>query len=246
MNKTVLVTGSSRGIGKAIALRFAKEGYNVIINCIKNEEKLYETKKEIENYQVSCYAYVGDIGNYSVAMKLFQDIKTMYGGVDILINNAGISSEKGPDQITQADWSIMHNINAFGPFLGIKHASNYMKEAGKGSIVNTSSYTAIIGAGFNAYTASKGSLRAIARAAASELGAFNVRVNTVFPGVIETPMTAKLSEAKEAMDMLVRATPMGRLGQPEEVANAILFLASDEASYITGAELVIDGGYSAR
>ncbi len=87
---------------------------------------------------------------------------------------------------------------------------------------------------------------AIARAAASELGAFNVRVNTVFPGVIETPMTAKLSEAKEAMDMLVKTTPMGRLGQPEEVANAILFLASDEASYITGAELVIDGGYSAR
>ncbi|MEB7452815.1 SDR family oxidoreductase [Lysinibacillus sphaericus] len=89
-------------------------------------------------------------------------------------------------------------------------------------------------------------VRSLARAAASELGAFNVRVNTVFPGVIETPMTAKLSEAKEAMDMLVKTTPMGRLGQPEEVANAILFLASDEASYITGAELVIDGGYSAR
>lgn len=107
-----------------------------------------------------------------------------------------------------------------------------MKEARKGSIVNTSSYIVIIGAGLSAYTASKGSLRAIARAAAAELGVYNIRVNTVFPGVIETPMTAKLSEAKETMDMLVRATPMGRLGQPEEVANAILFLASDEASYI--------------
>lgn len=160
-------------------------------------------------------------------------IADKYGLIDILINNAGISSEKGPDQISGADWTIMHNINAFGPFLGIKHASKYMKEARKGSIVNTSSYTTIIGAGLNAYTASKGSLRAIARAAAAELGVYNIRVNTVFPGVIETSMTAKLSEAKETMDMLVRATPMGRLGQPEEVANDILFLASDEASYIT-------------
>ncbi len=151
-----------------------------------------------------------------------------------------------PEDITDQDWALMHKINSFGPFLGIKHVSKYMKEADKGSIVNTSSYTAIIGSGFNEYSASKGSLRAIARAAAAEYGQFNIRVNTVFPGVIETPMTANIGQFKEAMDMLIRATPMGRLGQPDEVAKAILFLASDEASYITGGELVIDGGYSAR
>ncbi|WP_286925997.1 MULTISPECIES: SDR family NAD(P)-dependent oxidoreductase [Lysinibacillus] len=239
-NKIAIITGGASGMGAAMAKLFAEEGATVIAADI-NEENLAKIS-ELEHVE-GMKLDVSSDENWAEVTKAVID---KYGRIDILINNAGISSEKGPDQISQADWTIMHNINAFGPFLGIKHASNYMKVAGKGSIVNTSSYTAIIGAGMNAYTASKGSLRAIARAAAAELGAFNIRVNTVFPGVIETPMTAKLSEAKEAMDMLVQATPMGRLGQPEEVANAILFLASDEASYVTGAELVIDGGYSAR
>lgn len=239
-NKIVIITGGASGMGAAMAKVFAKEGATVIAADI-NEENLAKIS-ELENVE-GMKLDVSSDDNWAEVTKAVAD---KYGRIDILINNAGISSEKDPDQISLADWTIMHNINAFGPFLGIKHTSKYMKEAGKGSIVNTSSYTAIIGAGLNAYTASKGALRAIARAAATELGAYNIRVNTVFPGVIETPMTAKLSEAKETMNMLVRATPMGRLGQPEEVANAILFLASDEASYITGAELVIDGGYSAR
>ncbi|WP_223555024.1 MULTISPECIES: SDR family NAD(P)-dependent oxidoreductase [Lysinibacillus] len=239
-NKIAIITGGASGMGAAMAKVFAKEGATVIAADI-NEENLAKIS-ELENVE-GMKLDVSSDDNWAVVTKAVAD---KYGRIDILINNAGISSEKDPDQISLADWTIMHNINAFGPFLGIKHTSKYMKEAGKGSIVNTSSYTAIIGAGLNAYTASKGSLRAIARAAATELGAYNIRVNTVFPGVIETPMTAKLSEAKETMNRLVRATPMGRLGQPEEVANAILFLASDEASYITGAELVIDGGYSAR
>jgi len=230
-NKIAMITGGASGMGAAMAKLFAQEGATVIAADI-NEENLAKIS-ELENVE----GMKLDVSSDENWAEVTKAIVEKYGRIDILINNAGISSEKGPDQITQADWTIMHNINAFGPFLGIKHAAKYMKEAGKGAIVNTSSYTAIIGAGFNAYTASKGSLRAIA---------FNIRVNTVFPGVIETPMTAKLSEAKEAMDMLVKTTPMGRLGQPEEVANAILFLASDEASYITGAELVIDGGYSAR
>ncbi|WP_068982692.1 SDR family NAD(P)-dependent oxidoreductase [Lysinibacillus xylanilyticus] len=239
-NKIAIITGGASGMGAAMAKVFAKEGATVIVADI-NEENLAKIS-ELENVE-GMKLDVSSDDNWAEVTKAVAD---KYGRIDILINNAGISSEKDPDQISLADWTIMHNINAFGPFLGIKHTSKYMKEAGKGSIVNTSSYTAIIGAGLNAYTASKGSLRAIARAAATELGAYNIRVNTVFPGVIETPMTAKLSEAKETMNRLVRATPMGRLGQPEEVANAILFLASDEASYITGAELVIDGGYSAR
>lgn len=239
-NKIAIITGGASGMGAAMAKVFAKEGATVIAADI-NEENLAKIS-ELENVE-GMKLDVSSNDNWAEVTKAVVD---KYGRIDILINNAGISSEKDPDQISLADWTIMHNINAFGPFLGIKHTSKYMKDAGKGSIVNTSSYTAIIGAGLNAYTASKGSLRAIARAAATELGAYNIRVNTVFPGVIETPMTAKLSEAKETMNRLVRATPMGRLGQPEEVANAILFLASDEASYITGAELVIDGGYSAR
>lgn len=238
--KVTIITGGASGMGAAMARMFAKEGAKVIAADI-NEENLAQIS-ELEHVE-GMKLDVSSDENWSEITKAVFD---RYGRIDILINNAGISSEKSIDQISDEDWCLLHKINSFGPFLGIKHVSKYMKEAKKGSIVNTSSYTAIIGSGFNHYSASKGSLRAIARAAAADLGQFNIRVNTVFPGVIETPMTAKLTEYKEAMEMLVRATPMQRLGQPEEVANAILFLASDEASYITGAELVIDGGYSAR
>lgn len=239
-DKIAIITGGASGMGAAMAKLFADEGATVIAADINEENlaKIAETN-HVEGMKL-------DVSSDQNWAELTKAVMDKYGRIDILINNAGISSEKTPEQITEADWSLMHKINSFGPFLGIKHAAKYMKEARKGSIVNTSSYTAIIGSGFNHYSASKGSLRAIARAAAADLGQFNIRVNTVFPGVIETPMTAKLTEYREAMDMLVRATPMQRLGQPEEVANAILFLASDEASYITGGVLVIDGGYSAR
>lgn len=239
-NKITIITGGASGMGAAMAKLFASEGATVIAADI-NEDNLAKIS-ELDNVEGMKLDVTND-ENWAQVTKAVVD---KYGRIDILINNAGISSEKTPDQITDADWALMHKINSFGPFLGIKHASKYMKEAGKGSIVNTSSYTAIIGSGFNHYSASKGSLRAIARAAAAELGSSNIRVNTVFPGVIETPMTKNLTEYKEAMDMLIRATPMQRLGQADEVAKAILFLASDEASYITGGELVIDGGYSAR
>ncbi|MFS0784273.1 SDR family NAD(P)-dependent oxidoreductase [Bacillus sp. 1P06AnD] len=239
-NKIAIITGGASGMGAAMAKLFAGEGATVIAADI-NEDNLAKIA-ELDNVE-GMKLDVSSDENWAEVTKAVVD---KYGRIDILINNAGISSEKAPDDITEADWALLHKINSFGPFLGIKHASKYMKEAGKGAIVNTSSYTAIIGSGFNHYSASKGSLRAIARAAAAELGRFNIRVNTVFPGVIETPMTANLTQYKGAMEMLVKATPMQRLGKAEEVANAILFLASDEASYITGGELVIDGGYSAQ
>ncbi|ASK64029.1 tungsten formylmethanofuran dehydrogenase [Virgibacillus phasianinus] len=239
-DKITIITGGASGMGASMAKLFADEGAIVIAADI-NEENLAKIA-ELDNVEGMRL----DVSSNQDWAELTKAVVERYGRIDILVNNAGISSEKTSDQITDADWSLMHKINSFGPFLGIKHVSEYMKEAGKGSIVNTCSYTAIIGSGFNHYSASKGSLRAIARAAASDLGQFNIRVNTVFPGVVETPMTSKLSEAKDMMNMLVNATPMKRLGKPEEVASAILFLASDEASYITGGELVIDGGYSAR
>jgi NAD(P)-dependent dehydrogenase (short-subunit alcohol dehydrogenase family) len=239
-DKIAIITGGASGMGASMVKLFVKEGATVIAADI-NEENL-QTIAALDNVE----GMKLDVSSDEDWEELAKAVVDRYGRIDILINNAGISSEKTADQITEADWTLMHKINSFGPFLGIKHVSKYMKEAGKGSIVNTCSYTAIIGSGFNQYSASKGSLRAIARAAAADLGKYNVRVNTVFPGVIETPMTANLTEYKEAMDMLVDATPMKRLGKPEEVANTILFFATDEASYITGGELVIDGGYSAQ
>ncbi|WLV24164.1 SDR family oxidoreductase [Aciduricibacillus chroicocephali] len=239
-DKIAVITGGASGMGAAMAKLFAKEGATVIAADI-NEDNLKKIAEQ-ENVEGLRLDVTSDEG-WADFVKTVID---KYGRIDILINNAGITSNKPLDQITEQDWTLLHKINSFGPFLGIKHVGEEMKKAGKGAIVNTSSYTAIIGSGFNPYSASKGSLRAIAKAAAVELGPHNIRVNTVFPGVIETPMIAGIGEYKEAMDRLIQATPMKRLGQPEEVANAILFLASDEASYINGGELVIDGGYAAQ
>ena len=238
-NKIAIVTGGASWMGEMMVKRFVEEGATVIAADI-NEANLEKIKGE------HITAVKLDVSSDESWKQAIDTVIEKFGRIDILINNAGIASEKTADQITEKDWEIMHKINGFGPFLGIKHVAPYMKEAKQGAIVNISSYTALVGMGMNAYTSSKGSVRATSRAAAAELGSFNVRVNAIFPGTIETPMTQALSEAKEQMAMLVRATPMQRLGKPEEVANAALFLASDEASYITGAELVIDGGYSAR
>ncbi len=162
------------------------------------------------------------------------------------ISQAGISTEKGINDTTLADWQLMLGINGFGPFLGMKHVVPHMAKEGKGAVVNISSFTAQIGMGLNSYSASKGAVRAISKAAATQYGRMGVRVNAVFPGIIETPMTQKLEESKELVNQMIKATPLQRLGQPADIANAVLYLASDEASYVTGAELVIDGGYSAQ
>lgn len=238
--KIAIITGGASGMGAEMAKLFKANGATVIAADI-NEHNL-EKIAALEHIHTKKL----DVSSDENWATVVQEVKDEFGRIDILVNNAGISSEKALGQITEEDWLLLSKINSFGTFLGIKHVGNVMKEQQKGSIVNISSYTALIGMGNNAYSASKGAVRATSRAAAAELAPYQVRVNAIFPGTIETPMTDGLKEAKEALQMLVKATPMQRLGQPEEVANAALFLASDEASYIAGAELVIDGGYSAR
>src|SRR5699024_1523510 len=173
-------------------------------------------------------------------------VKEKFGQIDILVNNAGISSEKPYTEINSDDWEKMLSINGYGPFAGMKHIAPVMAEQGKGSIVNISSYTAQIGQGFNHYSASKRAVRAISQAAATTCGKQAVGLNALYPGIIETPMTQNLSTSKNLLEQLPQATPLQRLGLPEDIANAVLFLASDESSYITGAELTIDGGFSAQ
>ncbi|PIC64457.1 tungsten formylmethanofuran dehydrogenase [Sporosarcina sp. P13] len=240
-DKVAFITGGASGMGEMMVKQFVAEGAKVIaadINEVALEEK-WGGQDQIFTVKLNVTAD----DEWEVAMKQAVD---HFGKLDILINNAGISTEKGINQITIEDWRRLSDINSFGTFLGMKHAARHMSEAKKGAIVNISSYTALIGMGLNPYSASKGAVRAISKAAAAEYGKDGIRVNTVFPGVIETPMTQKLEDSKEMLGMLIKMTPLERLGQPEDVSNAVLFLASDEASYITGAELVIDGGYSAR
>lgn len=238
--KVAIVTGGASGIGEGMVDLFQAEGAIVIAADI-NEEALQRVSEK-ENVHGMKLNVASDEEWAAFA----QEVKEKFGRIDILINNAGISSEKPYADINLEDWQKMMAINSFGPFAGMKHVAPIMAEQKSGSIVNISSYTAQIGQGFNHYSASKGAVRAMSKAAATTFGRSGVRVNTLFPGIIETPMTQSLSASKEILDRLVQATPLQRLGQPTDIAKSALFLASDDSSFITGAELVIDGGFSAQ
>ena len=238
--KVAIVTGGASGIGEGMVDLFQAEGAIVIAADI-NEEAL-QRASEKENVHGMRLNVASDEEWAAFA----KEVKEKFGRIDVLVNNAGISSEKPYSEIGMDDWQKMMAINSFGPFAGMKHVAPIMAEQKSGSIVNISSYTAQIGQGFNHYSASKGAVRAISKAAATTFGRLGVRVNALFPGIIETPMTQNLSTSKELLDQLVRATPLQRLGKPADIANAALFLASDDSSYITGAEIVIDGGFSAQ
>jgi len=238
-DKVAIVTGGASGIGHGIVQLFKQEGATVIAADINDEALKKVSDDKVHGMKL-------DVSSEEDWKKLVQDVDEKFGKIDILVNNAGITSEKGIDQITYEDWEPLLKINGFGTMLGLKHLGAYMKKKQKGSIVNLSSVTAQVGMGLNSYSASKGSVRAISKAAASELGHAGVRVNAVFPGIIRTPMSEGLESSSEMLAQIEAMTPLQRIGEPSEVANAILFLASDEASFITGAELPIDGGYSAR
>ncbi|MEK5256068.1 SDR family oxidoreductase [Paenibacillus sp. FSL F4-0125] len=239
-NKVAIITGGASGIGESMADLFAQEGAIVIAADI-NEAALEKVSQKQNVYGMKLN--VASDEDWKVLAK---EVRDRFGKIDILVNNAGISSEKPFDQIDIEDWQKINSINGYGPFAGIKHVTPYMAAQKKGSIINISSYTALIGQGFNHYSASKGAVRALSKAAATTFGRQGVRVNTLFPGIIETPMTQALSTSKDLLDQLIQATPLQRLGQAIDIAQAALFLATDESSYITGSEIVIDGGYSAQ
>ncbi|WP_337033562.1 SDR family oxidoreductase [Paenibacillus illinoisensis] len=238
--KVAIITGGASGIGECMVDLFAQEGAIVIAADI-NEAAL-ETASQKQNVYGMKLNVASD-ENWEALAKV---VNERFGKIDILVNNAGISSEKPFEEINAQDWEKMLSINGFGPFAGMKHVTPYMAAQKNGSIVNISSYTAMIGQGFNHYSASKGAVRALSKAAATTFGRQGIRVNALFPGIIETPMTQSLSTSKELLGRLIQATPLQRLGQAMDIAKAALFLASDDSSYITGSELVIDGGYSAQ
>jgi len=238
--KVAIVTGGASGIGERMVDLFAAEGAIVIAADI-NEEAL-----ERASQKQNVYGMKLNVASDDDWAALAKEVNERFGKIDILVNNAGISSEKPFQEINIDDWQKMLSINGFGPFAGMKHVTPYMAAQNKGSIINISSYTALIGQGYNHYSASKGAVRAISKAAATAFGRQGIRVNALFPGIIETPMTQALSTSKELLDRLIQATPLQRLGQPDDIAKAALFLASDDSSYITGSEIVIDGGYSAQ
>jgi 3-oxoacyl-[acyl-carrier protein] reductase len=240
--KTVLITGASRGIGKAVAIRFAEEGYNLILSCKENSRLLSELKARlIENYSISCLDFTGNMGDMDTVALLFEQIKSRYGSVDILINNAGISYIGLLTDMTANDWNEILTTNLTSVFNCCKLAVPGMVHKKEGKIINISSVWGNYGASCEvAYSATKGGINAFTRALAKELAPSNIQVNAIACGVIDTEMNRFLSpeEKKQLLDEI----PSGRMGAPKEVADFVYDIASGH-NYLTGQIIQLDGGW---
>lgn len=239
--KTILITGASRGIGKAIAIKYAKKGYNVIINCIRNDDLLQKVKKEIETYQVSCHAFLGDMGDYNTATKLFTEIKKLYGSVDILINNAGISYVGLLTDMSIDDWNTVLKNNLTSVFNCCKLAVPDMVAKKYGKIVNISSVWGKVGASCEvAYSTTKGGINAFTKALAKELAPSSIQVNAIACGAIDTEMNQFLDD--DELLSLIDDIPAGRLGRAEEVADFV-YSITHRNDYLNGQVINLDGGW---
>jgi cyclopentanol dehydrogenase len=243
-NKIAIVTGAASGMGRAHCLLLAKAGAKVIATD-RDEPAGLETIALIEREGGVARFIKHDVSVESDWKRVIAEARAGFGEVNVLVNNAGIGFFKATVDTTLEDWDSLHNINARGTFIGCREVIPSMKAAGGGSIVNVSSTFGLVGrAGFAAYSASKGAVRMLTKALAAELAEFNIRVNSLHPGTIETNLTKHV-----LADPAIAAAMMGpqlirRPGQPEEVAAAMLFLASDESSFVTGTEIIVDGGYT--
>lgn len=239
--KVVLVTGASRGIGKAVAVKFAKKGYNVAINCKHRETELLQAKKEIEGFDVSCHAFLGDVGDFHTCEKMFESIKAKFGQLDVLVNNAGASYVGLLQDMFPEDWDRIIRTNLSSVFNCCRLAIPMMLPAHRGKIINISSVWGNVGASCEtAYSASKGGINAFTKALAKELAPSNIQVNAIACGAIDTEMNRWLTE-DEMLD-LAESIPTGRLGSAEEVADLAYHLGYKNA-YLTGQVIGLDGGW---
>ena len=244
--KTALISGAASGMGAAEARIFAEQGAQVIVADVddKGAKAVVQTITQAGGSAIAVHLDVSDAASWDTAIA--QGTKA-FGDINVLVNNAGILIMKPVQDTTEEEWDKIFSINAKGVFLGTKAILNSMKAAGSGSIINISSIYGIIGApSAAAYQATKGAVRLLTKATASDYAPFNIRVNSIHPGVIATAMTDDLLEDPDVAKALLGTTIMERPAQPEEVATAVLFLASDEASFMTGSEMVVDGGYTAQ
>jgi len=239
-DKVALVTGGARGIGKAIAMVSAQAGADIVVADV-NLAQAEETAKEIEALGRKALALEMDVTNYAKVEESINKILDKFRKVDILINNAGITKDNLLLRMSDAEWDAVLSVNLKGAFNCIKAVSRPMIKQRSGKIVNVASIIGIIGnAGQANYSASKAGIIALTKTAAKELASRNINVNAVAPGFIQTEMTAKLPE--DIREKMKQAIPLARFGLPEDVARLCLFLASEEAGYITGQCVVVDGG----
>ncbi|MEX2465704.1 MAG: glucose 1-dehydrogenase [Gemmatimonadota bacterium] len=251
-DKVALVTGGAAGIGKATADILAREGAKVALVDIRDEDG-QAVADDIQSRGDTARYWHLDVSDEAEVERVLADVVEAFGRLDVLVNNAGISgTDKPTDELSAEEWREVMDVNVMGVFFCTKHAIPRMRESGGGSIVNLSSIYGIVGApDLPPYHASKGAVRLMAKTDALLYASEGIRVNSVHPGFVWTPMVEEhLSkqdqDVEEGREALAALHPLGRLGRPEEVAQCILFLASEESSFVTGAELVVDGGYTAR
>ena len=244
-NKTTLVTGASKGMGESEARLFASQGANVVL-CDVDEREGKKTAKSITESVGTAEFMQCDVTNESDWEKVINTTTNKFGSLDVLVNNAGLSSGSTEDHLSSEWWHKIMDVNATGVFLGTKIAAEIMKEQQSGSIINISSIMGFVGGenGHPAYHASKGAVRIFSKAMAVKYGPYGVRVNSVHPGFMPPMSSSYRSPSIQAEN--IKRTPLRRTGEVIEVAYGVLFLASDESSFITGTELVIDGGFIAQ
>jgi len=240
-NKTALITGASRGIGKGIAIEFAKQGANVAFTFNASVEAAKELEKELESFGVKAKGYQSNAANFDAAQELIKGVLEDFGSLEILINNAGITKDNLLMRISEEDFDKVIEVNLKSVFNLTKAVIRPMMKQREGSIINMSSVVGVKGnAGQTNYAASKAGILGFTKSVALELGSRNIRCNAIAPGFIETEMTAKLDEKTVAQWR--NDIPLKRGGTPEDVANACVFLASNLSSYITGQTINVDGG----
>ena len=241
VGKNALVTGGSRGIGRAIALFLAKEGANVAINYAGNREKAEEVVKEIEALGVKAIAIQGDVTESKAVNEMIKTYDEKFETLDILVNNAGITKDNLLIRMKEEDWESVMDVNLKGVFLMTKGVARKMMKQKAGRIINLSSVVGVMGnPGQGNYCASKAGVIGFTKSIAKELGGKNVTVNAIAPGFIETDMTDVLPE--KVKEEMLRNVPLKRAGKPEDVAKLVGFLGSDDAGYITGQVIHVDGG----
>jgi len=242
MKKTVLITGASRGIGSAIAKVFAKNNYNVIINYFKSEKEALSLQANLFKNGYDVIAYKADITKRSEAEAMINEGIKRFGSIDVVVNNAGISQQKLFTDITEGEWDYMLNVHIKGMFNCTQYALPHMIRRKKGKIINISSIWGMVGASCEVhYSTAKAGMIGFTKALAKEVGPSNIQVNCVAPGIIETDMNSFLDEKEK--EWLVEDTPLMRFGKCEEVAESVLYLASDKADFITGQVISINGGF---
>lgn len=236
--KVAIVTGGSSGIGKAIVERYAWEGAEVVIADV-DEEKGKELAEETDSHFIEC-----DVSDFESVESLVEETVGKYGKLDIMVNNAGIGSVEGIEGMDVEDYEQIRSIDLDGVVYGCKAAAPHLRET-DGAIINMASIYGLVGdVGSTAYNASKGGVVNLTRSVASDLADGNVRVNSICPGFVDTPMTEDLGE--EFQSHIENMTPLERMAEPEEIASVAAFLASEEASYITGANIPVDGGWTSH